>query len=185
MKKTTPLDELGSRVIAKISEIDKVIGLAWSLQWSENVSCTHSAPVGCCTNWTGSAELPTHYPGWQGRIWIRFEPNDNNRCASDLLKTQHIHAGTGGSGSYSGPWSEISGAAWRGKKSDMVECYSWDVKIFDADFPEIAEKNNKDLMWSILQRKKRPTQNHRFEWTDPAVLEQDRSYLILSMKTVK
>ena len=94
------------------------------LRWEERLSNTHSAPVGGVQNWGGrdvmkdGTPAPRGYPGWGGRIeFVIQTPLDG--FSSDIVKGLRIHTGSGGSGNGTN--------------------YGYDVKFFDADWPELTK----------------------------------------------
>ena len=161
----------------------RVAGFAWAISYTDRVSNSHSSPEGLPQNFTGREGLPRHYPGFEGRVWIRYAEEPNTWGSEPFEKTL-THTGTGGAGSYNGnPWHEISSARWQtyGHKSGAgmypeIHCYSWDYKIFLADWPGIADWVEKQQLWSELSGK--PWQrSHSFSWTDPKVLASDAAFM--------
>jgi hypothetical protein len=70
------------------------------LRWSDRVSNSHNCPGNGVTNWHGSPDLPKGYPGWYGRIEIKWESNTSiNRLKSCLgssyFDKSGIHTGSG------------------------------------------------------------------------------------------
>src|ERR1700727_2046995 len=90
----------------------KVLGFSWDIWYRSTVSNSHSAPEGKQTNWGGyKTDIPTSYPGWEGRVWIRYAPIKNgHHISSTPFCNTLTHPGTGGSGTYDGPWSALSAA---------------------------------------------------------------------------
>lgn len=85
-----------------------VAGLAWDFRYSESVRNTHAAPRGKPTNWHCRDDLPRGYPGFEGRVWIMlYQPCVRPFHASDLVSKFCMRTGTGGFGSYSGPWRQM------------------------------------------------------------------------------
>jgi hypothetical protein len=184
------MDELAQLVIDIVNHKIKkhnsrVVGFAWTLQRSKSVSNSHHSPEGYPQNWGGKKGLPSGYPGWQGRVWIRYSPGVLS-FGSDHLRYTLTHTGTGGAGAYCGPWDVINSARFRhlGHRSlnqdiyPEIDCYSWDYKIFDADWPLITDAYEKDKVWSVLSEQ-RPnlSSTHHFQWTDPEVEQADLRFI--------
>lgn len=204
------LDELAIAVVAITSiEVNKpdewrryagnnrTVGFAWEITHRESVSNSHHAPLDGHTNWGGSnkaAKGVTGYPGWEGRVWIRFakEPGDSSGAFRPTL----THPGTGGAGDYDGRWKTLSskvydlcrnrknGYTWLRnqqleKKIPSTATYSWDFRFFDSDFPKIAETENyrKRLFWDLLKEAQSPQPTHSFVWEDPETVKFDKEFL--------
>jgi hypothetical protein len=192
------LDELAECVIAvidsqpnqgwgekkrKTTANHRVAGFAWAITYTDRVSNSHSSPEGLPQNFTGREGVPRHYPGFEGRVWIRYAEEPNTWGSEPFEKTL-THTGTGGAGSYNGnPWHEISSARWQtyGHRQGAgmypeIHCYSWDYRLYLADWPGIADWVEKQQLWSELSRK--PWQrSHSFTWTDDEVLAADREFI--------
>jgi len=142
----TSFSEYVKLCIEYINKINEGIGITYSglkfhsLYYSENLSNSHSSPIGMPTNWSGKAELPTGYPGWRGRVTFKKEyvlSKKKYMSSSDYSEINDIYkgilglnTGTGGGG--------------------YEEC-SYDVSLFIDDFPLIKEKYNR---LSYLKEKK-------------------------------
>lgn len=197
-KEPTTLDELAELVIAVInftppsrpSTPVKVVGFSWSITHSYNISNSHSAPINGETNFgRDKHNIPTCYPGWKGRVWIRFNKNPKG-FSSDYFPATLTYPGTGGAGAYGGPWSAIC-SAWyhtyraNGKTSIRYpepECRSWDYRFFDSDWPILTEGYEKQSVWDILSDRVTPRPNHSFLWEDPETKEADKLFLATMMK---
>jgi hypothetical protein len=160
----------------------RVAGFAWDISYTDRVSNSHSSPESLPQNFTGREGVPRHYPGFAGRVWIRYADEPNSFGCGPFEKTL-THTGTGGAGSYNGPWAAVASARWQtyGHKrgADMypeIHCYSWDYKIFLADWPGVSRWVEKQLMWSELSGKPWQT-SHKFNWTDPEVLVADCDFI--------
>lgn len=92
------------------------------MRWSESVSNTHDCPRGGVTNWWSKEDLPTGYPGWKGRIYLR-QDGATFSTAFQKLDYLNIYTGSGGGGHY-------------------------EVRLFAADFPGLT----KDIMWKKLSK---------------------------------
>jgi hypothetical protein len=165
-----------------VKKMYKVSGFAWDIRYSELVSNTHSNPEGYPGNFMNKPNLPKGYPGWLGRVWIRYSEECRSFGSYPFAKTL-THTGTGGAGSYHGPWTNI--ASHRYKKLGFTRAanaypepkiYSWDYRFYDLDWPKLAEMVSKQKMWAALSGQ--PWQNkHYFEWTDPEVLAADAAFI--------
>ena len=181
--------------ITKISNA-QVLGLAFDMSWHESVSNTHSAPRGGVTNWGGretfsdGSPKPTGYPGWSGRVWVRYSGHRRNGCylGSDPFSGSGMHTGTGGWGAYNGPWQPACTAYHKlrlhnnRKYSRKVRgiqepvCYSWDCRAYASDFPELLEAFNMERAMLKLQGTgSLPTFD--FEYTDVETQLQDHSMI--------
>jgi len=99
----------------------RLLSLGFSeMRWSESVSNTHDCPIGGVTNWWSKIELPTGYPGWQGRIHLH-QVGASFSSAFQKLGHLGIFTGSGGGGSY-------------------------EVRMFADDFPGLT----KDIVWKKL-----------------------------------
>ena len=142
--------------------------------------------------------MPTGYPGWYGRVWVRFEEYPDFMRLSNILSSYGIHPGTGGEGAYNGIWSEVCHAAHilNMSHNEKPHCFSWDCTIFDEDWPGLVERDiyssrraeakeqfDKELSWKILSGRGLqntfhfPSLMHKYEWTDPAQIEKDRELI--------
>lgn len=157
----------------------KVAGMAWNIKFSQGVANTHECPIDGVTNWDGRTEgAPRAYPGWLGRVWVRYA-EDVDGFGSDPWHATLTYPGAGGSGGYGGPWEKLyrcwyeAGGRKRGSKVDMPEprIYSWDYKFFLQDWPSLEAQ----LTWDILADW--PNQNHKFQWEDPEIVQQDQEFL--------
>jgi hypothetical protein len=135
----------------KIDPKGKILaGLALKLIWKDKVSNTHDAPRNGVTNWGGRTEgAPTGYPGWSGRIWVRYYPPVKSTFGHDPVRGARVFTGTGGFGHYDGPWQpaysawyELNKSRKRRAHNGEPQCYSYDVRIFADDFPELLFEYN-------------------------------------------
>ena len=109
----------------------EVVGFRYAGQYMRRVGCTHAAPRGKPTNFFSSDNLPTYYPGINGRVWFKILLK-SNEYESDFQLERHtlLHTGTGGSGGYDGPWTldDLQKDEHRS---------SYHAKVFLDDFPEM------------------------------------------------
>ena len=194
-KEPSTLDELAELVMAVINYAlrksakpaipVKVVGFAWNITHDIEVSNIHDAPINGETNWSGrkSNVVPTGYPGWKGRVWIRFN-KDHDGFASDHFPATLTYTGTGGAGAYNGPWSAIYSAWWNTHLDDRKsikypepECLSWDYRFFDSDWPMLMEEYEKQRVWDILGDRDTAIPTHNFLWEDPEIKAADELFM--------
>jgi hypothetical protein len=204
----TTMDELAKAVIKVINEFQhnrlskvgrktvitpgpkaKCIGFSWDVVHYDSVSNSHNSPEGYPDNFMQKPESPKGYPGWYGRVWVRYETEKNFCFSSDTFKRTLTHTGTGGFGSYNGPWAKVATARYNrlghiNQGTDAypgIMCYSWDFKIFDYDWPLITEviEHEKATVWAHLNDKPEPARpHHRFHWEDPKTVEADHAFML-------
>jgi hypothetical protein len=162
---------------------DKLVGLQLELVFSEKVSNSHHSPIGKPQNWSSrNNDLPTSYPGYQGRIWFRArEDHSATGWSHNLVRNGSVaigHVGTGGYGAYSGPWETIYGIQYRLQRTKLVtpriNCYSYDYRIFVEDFPNLWTQYLSDGLAGEVRHR-----TCKFSWTDPEILEQDKNTMKL------
>jgi hypothetical protein len=110
--------------------------------WKENLSNSHSGPRKGVQNFDTRADYnkgkPTGYPGWQARINIKVKPP-----MSKHKKDPYMHDGFGSSYFKDTIINTGSGGGGGNHKNEYVS-YSYDVKLFAADFPTMYEQLRKD-----------------------------------------
>lgn len=146
-------------------------GISWEITKHALVSNTHCCPIGGVTNWGSKPDKPTGYSGWIGRIWVAYRGEMHGRGgpyfedSSSALKALRLHTGTGGYGSYRGPWHDLFEDSEIRK---LVSLYSWDLKFFDADWP--LKKTNEDYEKQLMLQRLRgtdltaPRLKHTMRW---------------------
>ena len=162
----TTFEELAKSLIelcsARISEQNIVLtGLAWDIVRDKSVSNSHSAPEGYPTNFCGVKTLPLGYPGWCGRIWLRFSDSPNG-FISDLLSDTLFYIGSGGHGSYNAPWTLINPAS----KQSRLATYSYDFRMYDLDWPLLADTFSQYEVLSRLSDTPNHMNHNFFKWED-------------------
>ena len=182
------LDQLAECVIAVANTRNTVLGFKWSMFKSHRVSNSHCAPLNGISNWAKNADKPTGYPGWNGRIWIRYAKIDS--FSNDPLQETLTHTGTGGSGGYDGPWQKLATARYEhfgkpfydkaGKYVFPIEprIYSYDYKFFDHDWPEIYKYE----LFKLIKNSR--ITHHEFEWYDEATVNAADEFLALCASLV-
>ena len=194
--------------LAKSKENSKihVVGLAMDIHHSDAVSNSHDAPLLGTGNFCRDDDAPTRYPGWRGRVWIRYS-DDCRGWGSEQFEPTITHTGTGGSGSYNGTWEGIAHRYYKAsikQKKTFVspELYSWDYRFFDQDFPgldnevlrlyniEYKEYKKKyehylvEMTWYKATGKNRPLKpikptepKFHMAWTEPEQAKKDLEFI--------
>lgn len=192
----TDLDDLANCVIAVVNDAClkairrkrvgilppmRVVGFSWDIAYNDAVSNSHNAPLDGETNFGGYKKLiPRHYPGWQGRVWIRYSCDPPHFGSSDFVNSSLTYTGTGGFGSYNGPWSCISAAYSKFqpmKNNTDFLIYSWDYKIFASDWPLVASQVEGLRLLDKLQSDFDQPYKHFFLWEDPVTKMDDEKFL--------
>lgn len=193
------LDELAHTVIGLVNKKllpgTSVTGFSWDIRYTQHVPNTHSAPVFGVENWRQYKDIPCGYPGFTGRVWIRFSNCLSQSAHFDLMSTTLTYPGTGGGGSYSGPWTLISSKHFqlygyaRNRKDIYPEpqLYSWDYRIYLNDWPELQKEIEKAQIVFALSGNthEKFILKHKFLWNDPVTEAADREFLdSVTCKTV-
>lgn len=112
------------------------------LYFKEDLSNSHSCPRKGVQNFDTRASYnkgkPTGYPGWSGRINIKVKPP-----MSKHKKDPYMHDGWGSSYFENTTINTGSGGGGGNNKNQYVS-YSYDVKLWAADFPVMYEALRKD-----------------------------------------
>lgn len=200
------LDEAAECVISVINQHVPIIGFQWDIDYSSCVSNSHRAPIGCARNFNRDPNLPTGYPGFEGRVWVRFANKEYTGFASDAFANTLTYTGTGSAGAYNGPWSAVTVAynllrmKMRGEAiPPRPVLFSWDYRFYLSDFlglPEsmqqpaaehaaVNEQIAQENVWRILQDLSpqplnRLRLNHRFLWEHESVKQADQEILQFS-----
>jgi len=110
------------------------------MRWGEKISNSHSCPRGGVQNFDTRSKYnigkPTGYPGWVGRIIIKVRPPMYKRGGKEYL-----HDGWGSSYFEGTTIKTGSGGGGSTHDKDGIKyiSYSYDVKLFAADFPVMHE----------------------------------------------
>ena len=180
----------------QLNKIDnEIVGFHWDMRYSSCVSNSHSHPHNGVRNWGGQKEgAPRGYPGFDGRVWIRYAKPCDFGNANEPLSQKRLYTGTGGAGSYSGPWSKLEAEINKHRMDNMdspspklrmndrIHCYSWDARIFMADLDaQMAEKIEMEMFLAIMNspdgRFKTQAFSHHFKWDDPMTFADDNRRL--------
>ena len=200
----TTMDELGPAIIQILNQHSEIrisgknriespktrcVGLSWDLTHHDHVSNSHSGPEGFPQNFMRKEGVPTGYPGWSGRVWVRYVRQDGYSFGSDPFRRALFHTGTGGGGSYNGPWEQVSHLRYKRyghqRGANMypeICCFSWDCRMYDSDWPDITAnllgQYEKECMWATLNDKPLPSPlKHRFLWEDPDTKAADLAFI--------
>jgi len=191
------LDELGNSLIKFLntntfsSRFDRkiyhglnVVGLRWQVSYNHNVSNTHNCPLSGVTNWQCENDKPRGYPGFSGRIWVRYEKH-LDMWGSEGIEKYLGHTGSGGA-TEGGPWSHIAkeyytyyGARKRNKNNQPFNepvIYSWDYRFYIDDWPLIAKMVEQKQTFELLKSTKFKM-DHTFMWYDENTAQRDLEML--------
>lgn len=175
------MGEVAECVIEHLRKTSTVVGFAWNMIKSENVSNSHHCPHNGVRNWARrDAGLPNGYPGWTGRVWVRYGETPK-MFGSDPFRGSRTFPGTGGFGDYGGPWKSINHISFLTRinkiktKYDVI-AYSWDYIFYDADWPGLAKSQEEDKAWDILKGVKRKV-THQFRYIDSEVERMDDEFI--------
>lgn len=173
------LDKVAHAVIEKISQRVPVAGFSWQIRLYASVSNTHQAPQNGVQNFTGDPDLPIGYPGFVGRVWIRYgDDRPKHQPGSEPFWGTLTYTGTGGSGGYNGPWTRVR-SLWHKHREILTgefaepSIHSWDYIFFLADWPDLEKRLDQQRIISALTGESEPG-IFRYLWTDPEYVEQDR-----------
>lgn len=160
----------------------KVVGFVWDIAYGGMISNSHSSPEGYPQNWGREDNVPKGYPGWSGRVWIRYADECRDFGSTPFSKTL-THTGAGGLSSFDCPWEGISTARFKcysqnrmPKEYPEPKCYSWDYRFYELDWPLLAHWVEKQKIWGVLNGQGW-NPRHKFEWTDPNVLAKDLAFI--------
>lgn len=174
------LDELARMVIKTIkSNNDTLCGFSWDIRYAKHIYTWHCAPI---VEREQRIHDPSrgdkYYPGFSGRVWIRFGERPIP-WAFDTFKYTLTYPGTGGFGAYDGPWQSISTFYYRNKLQEKqvpkLNLYSWDYRFFLDDFPDLDEVKHQRLI--AILKNERFTMSHHFLWEDPDMLAYDQQLI--------
>ena len=155
------MDRIGNRVRGHITIRRPLTGIKWELYHNQSVSNSHSCPKNGVMNWSGNKSLPRSYPGWNGRLWLRYGKDkfhSGNGFGSDMVEGSLTYTGTGGFEHYNGPWNK-------------GEIYSWDYRFFDSDFPKLERLLNIAQTQQFMFRRDKNDQqiHHTYFWEDNGI----------------
>lgn len=186
------IDTINRNTVSDASDC-RVVGFSWNIQHGL-VRTSHNHPIRHEKRDTDPYSRSEY--GWSGRVWIRYS-DELRHWGSDGFASSLTYPGTGGGGSYDGPWTDISTAHYKkyarnirnrkdhdeyvsAKQYPKICCYSWDYRFYDSDWPELAEMAewNKKRSWAILASKSHgPEPRHHFIWEDEETKAADNLFL--------
>jgi hypothetical protein len=141
-----------------------VVGFAWDVRYQS--SRAHN-----------SHEVKDKYKPYDacmvGRVWIRLAKR-NTGWAPDVLKNTLTYHGTGGYGSYNGPWEHLYKPYHTAK--EPLHYYSYDYSFVVKDWPALFYEIEKRRTLSLLTNDPLKI-SHAFKWIDPAVTVYDNKLL--------
>lgn len=169
----------------------RIAGFSWNIVYSECVSNTHYCPVSGYTNFRQSRfdesgkPLAIGYPGFKGRVWIRYNKKFSESGAT-IVKKSFTYPGTGGIGSYDGPWDYTANIYYSNKEKlrlhyefTQPQLYGYNYRFFLSDFPLIEQKISKEKFMHHLKHGDVLFRPPRLisEYTDDATKAHDDSLL--------
>jgi hypothetical protein len=138
-----------------------LLGFAWNVEYRDhNVHHTHEKHMYDSTDHC-----------MYGRVWIRLEARKKG-WSSDLFNNTLSYTGTGGIGSYNGPWTHL----YNQKEKEII-CYSYGFSFMLKDWPNLDAEINKRITFNTLKSHYKEKVNHQFTWTDPDVRITDEELL--------
>lgn len=156
------------------------VGVGVSLQPSDYISNMWHAPKHGVVNPERKPSWPLHYKGWQGMLHLRTEKRLPYGLSKHLTD-ECIHVSGGGSSIRSNPWDKIQNAVYHtsyrksmfGRISrDEVEVYSYNVKLFQADFPKHWKEFERAVLMDALASGERKI-HYDYVYTSHEVRAQD------------
>lgn len=138
----TTFSDYARLCIEYINKINEGTGVTYSdlkfynLTFSNNLSNSHSAPIGKPTNWRGEFNSPTGYPGYGGMVTFKV----NYRDSEQYWKGEYVKMN---GAPYVGIVGLNTGSGGGRDSSNVHVIYQYDVKLFLDDFPIIKEKDER------------------------------------------
>lgn len=191
-KQPSTATEVAEAMVATLLTKHGLLGFAWNVKYSSKVSNSHDCPLDGVSNWCSQYhDKPTSYPGYEGRVWVRFDGNHPERhfSAHDALDEVMGYPGTGGGGGYDGPWEALNAAVFKmyghnRKEYDnpypRPDIYSWDFRFFLMDFPELEKAVTEEITWRAIKGNTKFQDASVFEWQDPVVAAADEEFMAAS-----
>lgn len=123
-------------------------------------------------------------PGWYGRVWIRLD-NEISGFGSDLFDGTKTYVGSGGAGSYDGPWTNIQkryvrvfGFHQQNSEYPAPRLLSYTYNFYDNDWPGLEQSFSEEKLISELSQKtSMKNRKHSFEWTSPETVSADLHFI--------
>lgn len=180
----TSLDDFGQCIlnILQHNSNNRVLGFSFDVQFGD-CSNTHHAPVGKPLNWRRRDSLPTSYPGYHGRMWLRLFDRKSGEFFSDFFRGTMTYPGSGGAGSYNGPWHYLNETFYSVKKNKKVPEWfiepnigSLDYKFFIEDWPLLEKWTEHTKTLNLLKNKSNRIR-HNFLYEDQETVELDKKFI--------
>lgn len=130
----------------------QLLGMRLELAWNKNLRITHCAPVGKKVMWGSKYDAERSQqvnPGFRGRVWFLY--NKSPESVPTLVHTR-FHTGTGGYGSYGGPFTPGDGYP-----------LSYDCQLFAEDWPVLREATEVEIAMRRVADDRSPI-TLNFEW---------------------
>lgn len=167
------------------TEKQLITGIAWSVT-SRHVSNTHHSPITGVKNWRGDHNLPRSYNGFYGRLWIRKNGEDEFISLSERIAKSFTYTGSGGGGSYNGPWGDLEQQYIKHKglpeSRNELRLFSWDYRFYTDDFPFLLQYEEDKLFVMMQGSNKEPEFKSEVFWESEDVKKKDeifrKEYLI-------
>lgn len=173
MREKDILDRFAKSIISNISKKRKVIGFCWNIDYHQN-----TRPY-----WPHTESAP----GFEGRVWIRYA-NNAQGFGSDGFRETKTYTGTGGAGSYGGPWDSVYCHEYYARRLGLeierpsVEwCYSWDYRFLlclnQEHLGELEEIINHENLMGRLKGSGSFYLNHRYLFNEDGIVEKDCKFV--------
>ena len=161
------------------TEEQLITGISWDVTYGP-VSNAHNSPITGVQNWRGKLDSPRSYTGFYGRIWIRKNGKDEFMSLSERIAKSFTYTGTGGGGSYNGPWGELEQQYIKHKGffeyKKELRLFSWEYRFYTDDFPFLYQCEE-DILVAMMQS---GNKEHKFKsnvfWESEDVKEKDEIF---------
>lgn len=161
------------------TEEQLITGISWDVT-SGPVSNTHNSPITGVQNWRGESNLPRSYTGFSGRVWIRKNGEDEFISLGERISKSFTYTGSGGGGSYNGPWEELEQQYIKHKGlfeyKKELRLFSWDYKFYTDDFPFLYQYEEDKLVARMQGSNKEPVFKSKVFWESEDVKKKDEIF---------
>ena len=148
------LDDLAKIVVSEVNEREPLQGFAWDVRYNPRVRASHSSPHNTKPNFTLTLDRPTHYRGFEGRVWIAYKTRPRG-WDRDAFTRSLTYLGSGGSGDY--------GISWPREYKDY-RC-GYDYKIWLDDWPDILTYiDSRIVLHNLVDHQSPFEERHEFNW---------------------
>lgn len=178
-------DRINERAVKSLSHL---VGISFKVS-KGNIGATHNAPVGERTGWGKNMKT---FPGWRGRIWLRFyrEPKGDSMMSHDYFSRTLTHAGSGGGGDYDSPWKRTNEIwhrrFWSTESRDYIHklandsgylhrpnLWGWTFHFYEQDWPDFARAMEKKKLLATIKGDYDKRQELVYHWECGAQAYQD------------